>query len=378
MPLSPGVYIMRDKTNTVIYVGKAVKLRNRVSQYFQDTSSHSPKTRMMVSKVDDFDVIIAASEFEALVLECSLIKQHMPKYNILLKDDKGYPYLRLNKNDLYPKITMVSKTANDGADYYGPFGSRSITQNLIETIQHALKLPACSKEFPRDIGKDRVCLNYHMNQCEGWCQKKASSDDFRARIEQARQLLSGNFKQVSTQIKEQMLQAAEDLNFELAASLRDRLKAVEALGQKQFVTAGRNRNTDVVGFADTDAIGFYQNENKACFTVLHFSSGNLLDKDYEIIGTVDDPEAAVGSLLSQYYLSRGCVPKYILLPFALSDSELLEQLLEEKTSQRPKIKTPQRGDNLRLIELANVNAKEEVERVTTKEERTKGTLQLLT
>ena len=172
LPLAPGVYIMRDKTDKVIYVGKAKKLKNRVSQYFQDTASHTAKTRLMVSKIDHFDVIVAASELEALVLECSLIKRYLPKYNILLKDDKGYPYIRLNLKEEYPTITMVNKIADDGAGYYGPFGSRGVTQSVIEAIVGALKLPSCSKQFPRDIGKGRPCLNYHMNQCAGWCQGK--------------------------------------------------------------------------------------------------------------------------------------------------------------------------------------------------------------
>lgn len=158
LPFVPGVYIMKDKTDKVIYVGKAKKLKNRVSQYFQDTASHTPKTRIMVSKIDHFDVIVAASEFEALVLECSLIKRHMPKYNILLKDDKGYPYLRLNMKDPYPRITMVSKLSDDGASYYGPYGSRSVTQSVIEAIRLTLKLPNCSREFPRDIGKRQAVL----------------------------------------------------------------------------------------------------------------------------------------------------------------------------------------------------------------------------
>ena len=164
LPYAPGVYIMRDKADRVIYVGKAKKLKNRVSQYFQDTANHSPKTRLMVSKIDHFDVIVAASEFEALVLECSLIKRYLPKYNILLKDDKGYPYLRLNMKEVYPRLTMVSKIADDGANYYGPYGSRGVTQDLMEALRLTLKLPGCSKVFPRDIGKDRPCLNYHMNQ----------------------------------------------------------------------------------------------------------------------------------------------------------------------------------------------------------------------
>lgn len=369
LPYAPGVYIMRDKTDKVIYVGKAKKLKNRVSQYFQDTASHSPKTRIMVSKIHHFDVIVAASEFEALVLECSLIKRYLPKYNILLKDDKGYPYLRLNMKEIYPTISLVSKLADDGADYYGPYGGRSVTHDVMEAIRLTLKLPGCHKQFPRDIGKERPCLNYHMNQCEGWCQEGKSCTEYRETMEQARQLLQGNYKTVADQIKQQMLAAADNLEFELAASLRDRLSAVETLGQKQLVTAGTLADTDVVGYGETEA--------KACFAVLHFSGGNLLDKDYEVFPRPDDKTEAVSSLLKQFYLSRGLAPKRVLLPFEIEDSELFAQLLEQQYGRRPKLHVPQRGDNVRLVELANKNAFEEAERVTGKEERVSATLTLL-
>jgi len=369
LPLAPGVYVMRDKADKVIYVGKAKKLKNRVSQYFQDTGSHTIKTRQMVSHIDHFDVIVAASEFEALVLECSLIKRHMPKYNILLKDDKGYPYLRLDMKEAYPKITLVSKIADDGAAYYGPYGSRGVTNSLLEAIRLTLKLPGCSKEFPRDIGKDRPCLNYHMNQCAGWCQEGKSQTEYRLLMEQARQLLLGNYKAVANEIREQMLSAAEELNFELAASLRDRLKSVEALSQKQLVTAS--------SLADTDVIGYAQTEAKACFAVLHFSGGNLLDKDYQVMPIPDDGREAVSSLLKQYYISRGLAPKRVLLPFDIEDAELFSELMEQQYGRKPHLHVPQRGDNVRLVELANKNAFEEAERVTDKEEKISGTLVLL-
>lgn len=369
LPFAPGVYIMRDKTDKVIYVGKAKKLRNRVSQYFQDTASHSPKTRIMVSKIHHFDVIVAASEFEALVLECSLIKRHMPKYNILLKDDKGYPYLRLNMNDVYPRLELVNKIAEDGADYYGPYGGRSVTHNVMETINQTLKLPTCSKQFPRDIGKERPCLNYHMNQCAGWCAEEKKCTEYRETILQARELLRGNYKTVAEQIRQQMLSAADNLEFELAASLRDRLNAVENLGQKQLVTAGT--------LSDTDVVGYGESETKACFAVLHFTGGNLLDKDYEIFSRPDEKSEAVSSLLKQYYLSRGLAPKRVLLPFEIEDSELFSQLLEKQLGRRPKIHIPQRGDNVRLVELACKNAFEEAQRVTGKEERIHSALTLL-
>ena len=369
LPYAPGVYIMRDKSNEVIYVGKAKKLKNRVSQYFQDTASHSPKTRIMVGKIHHFDVIVAASEFEALVLECSLIKRHMPKYNILLKDDKGYPYLRLNMKDVYPVITLVSKPAEDGAEYFGPYGGRSVTHDVMEAIRLTLKLPGCKKQFPRDIGKERPCLNYHMNQCAGWCQSSRSCTEYRERMLQARDLLRGNYKTVAEQIRNQMLEAADNLEFELAASLRDRLNAVENLGQKQLVTALTLADTDVVGYGETEA--------KACFAVLHFSGGNLLDKEYEIISRPDDRAEAVSSLLKQYYLSRGMAPKRVLLPFEIDDGELFAQLLEQQYGRQPKLHVPQRGDNVRLVELACKNAQEEAERVTGKEERVSAVLSLL-
>ena len=369
LPLSPGVYIMRDNNDKVIYVGKAKRLRNRVSQYFVNTVSHTPKTRLMVSRIDHFEVIVAASEFEALVLECSLIKRYLPKYNILLKDDKGYPYIRLNMKDIYPRISMVSKISDDGAGYYGPYGSRGVTQELMEAIRLTLKLPDCKREFPRDIGKDRPCLNYHMNQCAGWCVEGKSSVEYRELAEQARQLLSGNYKAVANEIRQQMLSAADNLEFELAANLRDRLNAVETLGQKQLVTAGT--------LADTDVIGYGQTEAKACFAVLHFSCGNLLDKDYEVFPIPDDKEAAVSSLLKQYYLSRGLAPKHVLLPFEVDDAELFAQLLEQKFGRKTHLRVPQRGDNLKLVELACTNAYEEAKRVTSREEKYSGTLNQL-
>ncbi len=366
LPYAPGVYIMRDKNDKVIYVGKAKKLKNRVSQYFQDTASHTPKTRLMVSHIDHFDVIAASSEFEALILECSLIKRHMPKYNILLKDDKGYPYLRLDMREVYPTITMVSRLDRDGAEYFGPFGSRHMTGQLLIALKEVLKLPDCSRQFPRDVGKDRPCLNYHMNRCEGWCQEARTAAEYRERIQEARQLLQGNYKEVAAELKARMLEAAENLEFEIAARLRDRLTAVEALGKKQLVTAGT--------LADTDVVGYAERGGKACFTVLHFSGGNLLDKEYEVFPAPDEPESAVSSLLKQFYLSRGLAPKIVLLPFAIEDADLFAQLMEQEFGRKTKLRVPQRGDNMRLVELAEKNALEEAERATSREEKTSATL----
>lgn len=369
LPYAPGVYIMRDKADQVIYVGKAKKLKNRVSQYFQDTASHSPKTRLMVSKIHHFDVIIAGSEFESLVLECSLIKQHKPKYNILLKDDKGYPYIRLNTKEAYPRATVVNHVADDGAEYFGPFGSKGSSERLLKTIAQVLKLPMCRKNFPKDIGKDRVCLNYHMGHCDGWCQNKLPESVYKKRTEQMRQLLLGHYKSVADGIKKEMLSAAENLNFELAASLRNQLQAVESLSKKQTVVAGR--------FSHVDVIGYGQTEVSACFAVLHYRDGNLVDKEYEVFPTPEDKTLAVSSLLKQYYLNTGFAPKTIYIPFSVGDEDLFAQLLSEKSERQVTIKVPKRGNGVRLVEFANGNACEEANRVTDREERNHRVLQLL-
>ena len=369
LPLEPGVYLMQDKTNTVIYVGKAKKLRNRVSQYFQDSASHTSKTRRMVSQIDHFDVIVAASEFEALVLECSLIKRHMPKYNILLKDDKGYPYLRIDRRADYPVMELVSKVTGDGADYFGPYGGRAVTNQLIDALRLTFHLPGCSKVFPRDIGKDRPCLNYHMNNCDGWCQPGKSPQAYRAVMDQVILLLRGKYQTVAQDLRRQMEEAAEALEFERAALLRDRLLAIENLGKKQLVTAGT--------MAHTDVIGYWQNTAKGCFAVLHYVDGSLLDKDYEIVPASDSVEEAVSTLVKQYYLARNCVPKEILLPGEMEDAALFAQLLQETYHKKVHIRVPQRGDGVRLAELAAKNAREEAERLTSREEKRSGTLEQL-
>lgn len=361
LPLTPGVYIMRDKNDVVIYVGKAKKLRNRVSQYFQDMSSHSTKTRMMVSRIHHFEVIVAASEFEALVLECAQIKRYQPKYNILLKDDKGYPFIRIDSKSLYPKMTLSNRTSNDGSLYFGPFGSRGVTADIIESITKIFRLPSCNKVFPRDIGKDRVCLHYHMGQCDGWCQKDTQQSEYSTRMMQVQQLLSGNYQKVYNNIQKQMLSAADSMQFEIAANLRDRLNAIENLGKKQLVSAK--------SFADTDVIGFAQTESKACFTVLHYQCGQLLDKDYEIYSYQESPRTSLSSLVHQYYLTRGFAPRVILLPFDLDDMDIYSQILQKMYGRAVQIKVPQRGVNVRLIDLACRNALEEAERITTKEEK---------
>lgn len=369
LPLQPGVYLMKDKSGDVIYVGKAKKLKNRVGQYFQASASHSGKTRQMVSQICDFDTISAGSEFEALVLECSLIKRHQPRYNILLKDDKGYPFIRLDLRKEYPTMEMVGRVQEDGAHYFGPFGGRYITQQVMDAIRVALKLPGCKRKFPKDFGKGRPCLNYHIGNCEGWCIGQNTQDVYADRIHQAVQLLKGDYKTVSNALKKQISVAAEELRFEEAALLRDRWKAVEALGQKQLVTAGSSQQTDVIGYCD--------NGTKACFAVLHFADGSLIDKEYEILPSNEDAGEAVSSLVKQYYLRRGFAPKEILLPMEAEDMDLFSRLLQESYGRKTVLRVPQRGVGVKMLRLAEENAKQEAERITTLEEKNMATLAAL-
>ena len=371
LPLKPGVYIMQDAKNKVIYVGKAKALKNRVSQYFANLASHTEKTRAMVAQIDHFDVIIADSEFEALVLENSLIKRHKPHYNILLKDDKGYPYIRLAVHEEYPRFSLSNRAADDGARYFGPYGGRGATWDIVDALRTALKLPSCNKQFPRDIGKERPCLNYHLGKCAGWCRPELPREDYREAMEQAIRLLEGKFKEVGDELLAEMEQAAEELRFERAAELRDRYKAIELLGKRQKVLAG--------SLADTDVVGFHRGEAKSCFVVLHFVDGELAAKDWELVETpmeADDAEA-VSALVVQFYAPRNQFPKQVLLPCEIEDEVPLARMLSENAGRRVHLITPQRGAKMDLIRLANTNAVEEVERATTRAERTNKLLELL-
>jgi len=370
LPLKPGVYIMQDAKSTVIYVGKAKALKNRVSQYFQDSASHTGKTRAMVAQIDHFDVIIADSEFEALVLECSLIKRHQPRYNILLKDSKGYPYIRLS-NEAYPRFSLASRAAEDGARYFGPYAGRHSTQGIIEALRAALRLPSCSKRFPRDCGRERPCLNFHMGKCDGYCRGEELREQHGQAIAQAVSLLEGRFKEVKRDLTQEMERAAAELRFERAAELRDRLRAIELLGKRQKVIAG--------SLADTDVAGFFRGTAKSCFVVLHYMSGELAAKDFELLETpMEEEEGAVlSSLVREFYADRSRLPKQILIPCELPDQVPLTRMLSEQVGYRVELITPQRGAKMDLIKLANQNAREEVERATTREERRNKLLEAL-
>ena len=371
LPLKPGVYIMQDAKNQVIYVGKAKALKNRVSQYFAHLASHTEKNRAMVSQIDHFDVIVADSEFEALVLENSLIKRHKPRYNILLKDDKGYPYIRLSVKDPYPRFSLANRAEDDGARYFGPYGSRGSTQAIIDALLAALRLPACGRNFPRDIGKGRPCLNYHMGRCDGYCRREMDQSRYGEAIEQAIRLLEGKFQEVGEELQAEMERAAEELRFERAAELRDRYRAIELLGKRQKVVAA--------SLADTDVVGFHRGEAKSCFVVLHYVEGELAAKDWELLETPmeEDEGDVVSALVRGFYGGRGNLPRQILLPCELEDEVPMARMLSEQAGRRLELVTPKRGAKMDLIRLAEKNAVEEVVRATSREERQSRRLELL-
>ena len=364
LPLLPGVYIMLDESGEVIYVGKAKALKNRVTSYFR--GDHLPKVAAMVSKVNDFNVIIAESEFEALVLENSLIKRHRPRYNILLKDDKGYPLLRLDLNEEYPSFALVNRAASDGAKYFGPFGGRGLSKAIIDTVSKALGLPTCGRRFPRDLKKDRPCLQFQMGACRGWCRGEPDGEEYRKTVRQAVMVLEGRSDSLTAQLKEEMEKAAEELRFEEAARLRDRMRAVAGVENRQRVIAAAR--------ADTDAVGFARGP-KSCFAILHYTDGDLSGKDFSLFDDPTETDAeALSALLRQFYANRSAWPRTVLLPFEIEDGEDIARWLTETAGHKVSLEVPRRGDRARFAEKAAVNAREEILRVTTAEQRRSKTL----
>ena len=363
LPQKPGVYLMLGKSGEVIYVGKAKKLYNRVNSYFRSNANHNSKTRLMVSQIKDFDYIITDTEFEALVLENSLIKRHMPKYNILLKDDKGYPSIRLSVKDEYPRFTIVSKPLDDGAEYFGPYGGRVESRRAIETVSELLKLPTCHRRFPEDIGKGRPCLNSHIGRCDAVCSGKISKKEYNEKISRACMILSGKTDEVTKMLEEKMLEHAEKLEFELAGKLRDEIRAISALGTKQKVISSM--------MSDTDVFGFYAGENKTVFSVLHYIDGSLLETESKMTDTpvyAELPEL-LEEFVIRYYSGRSRFPKEIYLQYELSSAETISQWLTEESGRRVNVICPKRGEKFKLVEMAQQNAKEKALAEINREER---------
>ena len=356
LPLEPGVYLMRDKAGRIIYVGKARHLRNRVSQYFHDLASHTPKVLKMVENVADFEVVVADSEFDALVLENILIKKHLPKYNIKLKDDKGYPFIRVDPREEYPRFVLSSKRENDGARYYGPYGSRGMAYGVINTLSETLRLPTCSRVFPRDIGKERPCLNAQMDRCLAPCTGKIGPEEYRELIRQGDLILRGEYASLLSSLDGEMTRAAENMEFERAAILRDRIFAVRKLGSRQIIV------NDTV--KDADAVAYHADENGSAVVLLTLRGGNIMGKF-----TVFTPDAAaedgkelLTDFLLQYYSTAEDIPGAVFLSDDTEDQEILEKLLSERAGRRVHLYLPKRGEKHRIVDMAAANARDELER----------------
>ena len=348
LPLLPGVYIMHGKDGTIIYIGKAKALKNRVSQYFGSQNNHPEKVRRMVDNVDDFEYIITDSEFEALILECSLIKQHTPKYNILLKDDKGYSYIRIGSGD-WGKLSYVLQKADDGATYIGPYKSSYYVKSAVEEANKIFMLPTCSRQFPRDFRKGRPCLNYHIRQCMAPCTGRVKPSDYRESLSQALDFLKGGSSNSVKKLTEQMEEAAENLEFERAARIRDKIAAVKRMGDKQKVVLSK--------VLDEDVIASFENDGKTCFQVFRFEGGRLFDRESFIFDS-GDAESDTEEFIIGYYTMRPDIPKNIALHSGFEGIEDVGRWLSEKRGSKVTLSVPQRGEQAQLAAMCRSNAAE--------------------
>ena len=349
LPLNPGVYIMKNKDKKIIYIGKAKALKNRVSSYFGSHSNHSLKVIRMVENVDDFDYILCDTEFEALVLECSLIKQHMPKYNILLKDDKGYNYIKITKEE-FPRISECKQMDDDNATYIGPFISNFSVKDAVEETLKIFKLPTCNKKFPRDYNKSRPCLNGFMGNCCALCNGRISKEEYVASVEDAVAFLKGGSAAAVREMTAKMQEYSENLEFEKAAKLRDRIKAIKNLDEKQKVVS--------INVPEEDVFALVNSTKKACFNVIRFQNGKLTDSEHWLIDSVDDLPQARLELIERYYSMRDRVPSRIAVDGEIADEELLHQYLESLRKKKVELIHPQKGEHLAIVNLCIKNANE--------------------
>ncbi len=351
LPLLPGVYIMKNHKGEIIYIGKAKKRKNRVSQYFGSQNNHAEKVRQMVAHVDDFQYIITDSEFEALILECSLIKQHRPKYNILLKDDKGYSYIRVS-GEKWRRITSSLQKAQDGASYIGPYNSHYFVKQAVDSANSVFMLPTCKRRFPEDFGKGRPCLNFHIKKCSAPCRGKMKFSDYDERVENALEFLTRGSSAVMKTLREDMLEASENLDFERAAALRDSINAIKKLSDKQKVIRSDVKNQDV--------IAYFSDGNKACFEVFRFREGQLFDREDFLFDAALDEASARAQFIVSFYSGAADIPKRITLDAPAESQALLEKYLSEKLGSKVYITVPQKGEQKKLSDMCRQNAAERV------------------
>lgn len=350
LPAKPGVYLMHDEKDEIIYVGKAISLKNRVRQYFQASRSKGVKIDQMVTHIRRFEYIVTDSELEALVLECNLIKEYRPKYNTMLMDDKTYPFIKVTVDEPFPRIMMARRMVKDKAKYFGPYTSAGAVKDTIELIRKLYKVRSCNRRLPRDIGKDRPCLNYHIHQCDAPCQGYISQEEYRRAIDEVLRFLNGNFDSILKELEKKMLQASEDMEFEKAIEYRELLGSVKKIAQKQKITdtAGNDRDIMAVAADQSDAV----------VQVFFIRGGRLIGRDHFYLKIMEGelPGEILSSFIKQFYAGTPYIPSELMLPLEVEDIEVLEEWLSQKRGHKVQIKVPKKGTKEKLVELAARNA----------------------
>ncbi len=375
LPAKPGVYIMRDKQDTIIYVGKAIILKNRVRQYFQSSRNLSVKIQQMVEHIDHFEYIITDSEMEALVLECNLIKEHSPKYNTMLKDDKSYPYIRVTTNEAYPRVLFSREMKKDKSKYFGPYTSVSAVKDILELLRKIYKIRTCNRVLPKDIGKERPCLYYYMGQCDAPCQGFIAEEDYRGNINEVMEFLNGNYTRVVKMLEDRMKEASDHMEFEKAAQVRDLLGSVKMIVNKQKIN-----NTDQL---DRDIIAFAREKDEAVVQTFFIRNGKLIGRDhFHVSGVEGETDSQViTSFVKQFYAGTPYIPKEIFLETELEEEALIAEWLSARRGQKVYLKVPKKGEKEKLVELAKKNAElvlhQDVEKIKREEARTTGALEEL-
>ena len=370
LPGKPGVYIMHDETDMIIYVGKAISLKNRVRQYFQSSRNKGAKIEQMVTHIRRFEYIVTDSELEALVLECNLIKEHHPKYNTMLMDDKAYPFIKVTADEAYPRIMLARKMIKDKAKYFGPYTSAGAVKDTIELIRKLYHIRSCNRKLPRDTGKERPCLNYHIHQCDAPCQGYISQEAYQKSVQEVLHFLNGNYDIILKRLEKQMQDAAEVLEFEKAAEYRELLFSVQKIAQKQKITDTAGEDRDVIAMATEYADAVVQ--------VFFIRGGRLIGRDHFYLKTApgETEKETLTSFIKQFYAGTPYIPSQLMLPQEVEDQELLEEWLSKKKERRVHLIIPKKGQKEKLVELAEKNAamvlQKDKERLKREEGRTIG------
>lgn len=373
LPDKPGVYLMHDKNDTIIYVGKAVVLKNRVRQYFQSSRGKSPKIQRMVEQIAWFEYIVVDSEMEALILECNLIKEHQPKYNTMLKDDKHYPYIRVTVNEDYPRIMLARERKKDKAKYFGPYTSAQAVHDSIDLLKKTYFIRSCNRVLPRDMGKERPCLYYHMGQCKAPCQGYISKEEYQENISQVEEFLNGNYALITKRLEQQMMKYSEEMEFEKAAEYRDLLFSVKRLAEKQKADDDMHVERDIIAFATAG--------DEAVAQIFFVRDGKMVGREHFYLTGVENENRStiMADFIKQFYSGTPHIPKELLLSNDTDDQELLESWLTARRGKKVRIVVPKKGSKERLVELAEKNAsfvlQKDSERIAEQEKRTRGALQ---